>query len=117
MTISNEEQKNVRSRLLSEEVKKMTKELEGLRDHILVEGDWSFEEQEQAYIFKRPFIDKVKKSPFCEVKVAKTDIHPQYKEVFHQPNNNPIRLAVFGKVISGVSSQSQIVRLLPIAIY
>jgi len=109
--------REVRDRLLSQEMAKFLLDLQSLRGLTLVEGDWTFEKINSSYLFRRSLVDDVTDPPICEIKLEEGSLPPQYREILAEPNSSPIRLSVFGSVITGVSQKSRKLRLGPIAVY
>jgi hypothetical protein len=107
----------LRDRLLSQEMQRLLTELHQLRGMILVEGDWSIDIQPESYVFRRPFVENVTNPPLCEIKLRKNDISTQYKDIIEGLKGSPMRLSILGNVITGISGDSRIVLLNPIAVF
>jgi hypothetical protein len=107
----------VRDQLLSQEILKLKIELKQLRGLVLIQGDWSVEAQQDAYIFKRAFVENVSDPLVCELKVKKTDISPENRVVIEDLKGKKIRASVFGNVIVGISEETRTVTVNPMAVF
>jgi hypothetical protein len=107
----------VRDQLLSQEILKLKTELKQLRGLVLIEGDWSVETQQDSYVFMRAFIENVTEPLNCELKLKKTDISPENREIIEDLKDKRIRASVFGNVIVGISDQTKTVTVNPMAVF
>ena len=117
LVINNDQLTRVRDQLLSQEILKLKAELKQLRGLVLVEGDWSVETQQDAYIFRRSFIENVSESLNCELKLKKSDISPENRAIIEDLKTKKIRASVFGNVIVGISDETRTVTVNPMAVF
>jgi len=109
--------RRVRDRIMGEELTRLRADLRSTRGLFLIEGDWRVTTTNEAYVLTRPFVSDVTDSPVCEVKFPKVTLKPQTREVLDSLRTEPLRLAIFGNVLVGISDSSSAVRLDPVAAY
>jgi len=121
LSVNPEKLERIRSRLLSKEIQNMESGLRTIQGEVLVVGNWLIESQDDFYVFRKSFIERVSDSPFCEFKLYKAAIIPESKSIISDAaisgKNNEIKLGIFGSVTSSLSDQSTKVSLDPIAVY
>lgn len=117
LAVDNSQLTKVRDQLLSQEIFKLKTELRQLRGLVLIQGDWSVETQQDTYLFKRAFIENVTEPLNCELKVKKTDISPENREIIEDLKDKKIRASVFGNVIVGISDATRTLTVNPIAVF
>jgi hypothetical protein len=117
LVVDNGQLTKVRDQLLSQEILKLKTELKQLRGLVLIQGDWSVETQQDTYLFKRAFIENVTEPMNCELKLKKSDISPENREIIEDLKDKKIRASVFGNVIVGISDQTRTVTVNPMAVF
>ena len=109
--------RSVRDRLLSEEVQRLDDELSVLHGLVLVEADWTVETTSDSYIFRAPVVEHISKPLYFETRIRNAGLTAKTRDVIETLKTRPIRLSVFGNVISGASPDDRSVHIAPIAAF
>ncbi|RCJ39572.1 hypothetical protein A6770_38755 [Nostoc minutum NIES-26] len=118
LTLDQNQIKSIREKLMSQELGQFKVDLGNLSGNILVKGGWTIEDQAQSqnYLLKHVLVEGIGNSPICAVNLPKTNVQTQYKDEIKisTSNRKPIKLSVFGTVITNDSST---IWINPIAIF
>ena len=117
LLIDKEKLRMLRDQLLAEERQKLEERLQQLRGLVLIEGDWTVEANQDAYIFRQPFMENVTNPPVCDVKLLRNLVSLQDRDVIEGLSTKRMRISIFGNVLAGKTQESQTVFLTPIALF
>ena len=107
----------VRGALLAEEIAGLKSDLRNLKGLVLVKGLWTVTESAEAFVFRRPFVENVVASPVCQFSLARALFLPEELTLLEGMTDRELPLIVFGNTLTGITDESQIILLTPIAVY
>jgi hypothetical protein len=109
--------RDVRDRLLAEEMGRLEKELQILHGLVLAEGDWTVEATPEGYRLRTAVVDQISNPLYFSVFLRKQDISQKNQDTVQTLEGRPLRLSTFGNVAAGVSEKVRDVHITPIAVF